>query len=211
MKLSDIGLPPEEVDKIISDIEQAAGVARQPEPPKSVEGPKPDQPIIRANDVTPIKDNTKSTDVGTSLLPPAVVPPGMKPPSASQKPGVVAYLAAAGAGFLVGGPIGAAVGAGAVALLGGKSAPKPPLPVKAPAPATPAAAVAAAQPMPVKVAQVTPTSVPAQPVAQPAPRPVTQPAPAPVAQPAKSPVADRTISMTSRTAGAALASRLKLP
>lgn len=202
MKLSDLGLTQEEVNAIMADVAgggQTVTAQREPAPQPGVPAPSDvPKPIITVAPVRPAVDNTRAADVGTSMLPqrPSVLPAAVIPPKpvVPGKPGVGAYIAAAGAGFLVGGPVGAAVGAGAVALLGaGKKAPVPaPKPVIQQS-AVPTLVAAAAAPPPAKVAQVTPTSA--------------------AAQPAKAPVTERTLTTTRTAAGAAsaaLASRLKL-
>lgn len=142
MRLSDLGLPPEDVNKIVSDLLQTeptpTTAVRTPEAPKALQEPQPQQAVIRVNEATPAIDNTKSKDVGVSLvppgkatLPPSVIPVGVQPPGAEKKSGAGLILAAAGAGFLVGGPVGAAVGAGAGWLLGKGSTPAP-VPTKQP-------------------------------------------------------------------------------
>lgn len=183
MKLSDLGLTPDEVNSIMADVAgggQTVTAQREPEAPKAVPAPQQQQAVIRVNEATPAIDNTKTQDVGESLipgkgvvppsgqrvqpttsravLPSAVVPPGMatpKPPE--KKSGAGLILAAAGAGFLVGGPAGAAVGAGAAWLLGKGAAPAP-VPVTQAQPGVqPGKTVTQAAPAQA-IVQVTPTS-----------------------------------------------------
>ena len=181
MKLSDLGLPVEEVNQIVTDLladQQATqpgqvtppGSTRPPEAPKPVPAPQPEVAITRVTDAKSPLAPVKTREMGTPLktpvapvgptLPVAPVPaPGTVPqvrvtlpPPPAKKSNVGLTLAAAGTGFLVGGPVGALVGAGAALLLGGqKAAPAPAGPVKAPMPNP-------AQALPTPVVQVTPTS-----------------------------------------------------
>lgn len=146
VKLSDLGLTPQEADAIMADIARGGSTTqpeKQPEPVKSLPPPEPQKAVIRVNEAKPAIDNTKAKDVSPSLMPIKPQPPAWTTiaPAGSKRQtdagagktdaelpkmpgtgggGVALLLAGAGAGFLVGGPIGAAIGAGAGFFLGKK-------------------------------------------------------------------------------------------
>lgn len=116
MALSELGLTPEEVDIIMRDI------AGQPQPTSAVIGEtvnRSGQPGVMTPGTSPVKAGAP-TPAGSSVKTTSIAPPviGMKmqePVKKSSSTGPV--IVGATTGLIFGGPVGAAVGAGAMWLL----------------------------------------------------------------------------------------------
>lgn len=128
MRLSDLSLAPADVDAFMGEVFEdaptvpaTAGPQAYVDPAETAAAAKvvmtPGKPPTTVGPVTPPKSATNVRD-GGSLKNVGTPTPKVEIRTINQKPsGLGPVLAAAGAGFLVGGPAGAAVGAGAAFLL----------------------------------------------------------------------------------------------
>jgi hypothetical protein len=117
MRISNLGLAPAEVDAFMSEVFEDAPTVPATAGPQAYVDPAPSKPLTTVGPVTPAKSSTVVKDGGT-LKNVGTPTPKIEIRTVNQpKKGLGPVLAAAGAGFLVGGPVGAAVGAGALLLV----------------------------------------------------------------------------------------------